>query len=114
MNGAEQPGYHLPNGVGGVDGGDNAPTAIAANDSRVVLADKKKFFFDMVSSNDAYIIVVSVSLLPKLIAARFVQGENARGRFLKISEVVGSDRSSVIIPANALPQFYEALGSFLQ
>eukprot|EP00958_Prasinococcus_capsulatus_P021008 scaffold2799_cov408-Prasinococcus_capsulatus_cf.AAC.32 len=42
------------------------------------------------------------------------QGENARGRFLKISEVVGSDRSSVIVPANAIPQFYEALSSFLK
>lgn len=43
-----QPGYHLPNGVGGVDG-EGAPAVVqAAGDSRIVLADKKKFFFDMV------------------------------------------------------------------
>lgn len=55
--------------------------------SRVLRADQKKFFFDL--------------------------GSNARGQYLKISEVTGADRSAIILPASALEQFHEIIGHFL-
>lgn len=56
--------------------------------SRVLRTEQKKFFFDL--------------------------GSNARGQYLKISEVTGADRSAIILPASALEQFYETLGQFLE
>lgn len=56
--------------------------------SRVIRADQKKFFFDL--------------------------GTNNRGHFLKISEVAGSDRSSIILPLSGLRQFHETLGHFVE
>eukprot|EP00244_Chara_vulgaris_P007282 TRINITY_DN2735_c0_g1_i2.p1 TRINITY_DN2735_c0_g1~~TRINITY_DN2735_c0_g1_i2.p1 ORF type:complete len:349 (-),score=71.55 TRINITY_DN2735_c0_g1_i2:643-1551(-) len=78
-------------GVGGADGngglvpggGDSSPLTAA----RVVRAEQKKFFFDL--------------------------GSNARGQYLRISEVTGADRSAIILPASALEQFHETLGQFV-
>ncbi|XP_068657809.1 transcription factor Pur-alpha 1-like [Aristolochia californica] len=56
--------------------------------SKVIRADQKRFFFDL--------------------------GSNNRGHFLKISEVAGSDRSSIILPLSGLKQFYEMLGHFVE
>ncbi|GBG68951.1 hypothetical protein CBR_g3650 [Chara braunii] len=78
-------------GVGGADGngglvpgaGDTSPLTAA----RVVRAEQKKFFFDL--------------------------GSNARGQYLRISEVTGADRSAIILPASALEQFHETLGQFV-
>ncbi|CAK9218698.1 unnamed protein product [Sphagnum jensenii] len=55
--------------------------------ARVIRAEQKKFFFDL--------------------------GSNARGQYLRISEVTGVDRSAIILPALALEQFYETLGQFV-
>ncbi|GAB2211883.1 hypothetical protein Drorol1_Dr00025222 [Drosera rotundifolia] len=49
--------------------------------SKVIRADQKKFFFDL--------------------------GSNDRGHYLRISEVAGSDRSSIILPLSGLRQFHE-------
>ncbi|RVX13065.1 Transcription factor Pur-alpha 1 [Vitis vinifera] len=49
--------------------------------SKVIRADQKRFFFDL--------------------------GSNNRGHFLRISEVAGSDRSSIILPLSGLKQFHE-------
>ncbi|GJP48392.1 hypothetical protein CLOM_g7682 [Closterium sp. NIES-68] len=56
--------------------------------SRVIRAEQKRFFLDL--------------------------GSNLRGQFLKVSEVQGTDRSVIIIPAQALEQIHEALGQFVQ
>ncbi|KAK4441075.1 Transcription factor Pur-alpha 1 [Sesamum alatum] len=56
--------------------------------SKVIRADQKKFFFDL--------------------------GSNNRGHFLRISEVTGSDRSSIILPLSGLKQFYEMMGHFVE
>ncbi|KAL2472233.1 Transcription factor Pur-alpha 1 [Abeliophyllum distichum] len=54
--------------------------------SKVIRADQKRFFFDL--------------------------GSNNRGHFLRISEVAGSDRSSIILPQSGLKQFYGMVGHF--
>lgn len=56
--------------------------------SKVIRADQKKFFFDL--------------------------GSNNRGHFLRISEVTGSDRSSIILPLSGLKQFHEMVGYFVE
>lgn len=56
--------------------------------SKVFRADQKRFFFDL--------------------------GSNNRGHFLKISEVAGSDRSSIILPLSGLKQFHEVVGHFVE
>ncbi|KAI4343338.1 hypothetical protein L6164_010699 [Bauhinia variegata] len=56
--------------------------------SKVIRADQKRFFFDL--------------------------GSNNRGHFLRISEVAGSDRSSIILPLSGLKQFYEIVGHFVE
>ncbi|KAK0606915.1 hypothetical protein LWI29_006209 [Acer saccharum] len=56
--------------------------------SKVIRADQKKFFFDL--------------------------GSNNRGHFLRISEVAGSDRSSIILPLSGLKQFHEMVGHFVE
>ncbi|KAI5684556.1 hypothetical protein M9H77_05784 [Catharanthus roseus] len=56
--------------------------------SNVIRADQKRFFFDL--------------------------GSNNRGHFLRISEVAGSDRSSIILPLSGLKQFYEMVGHFVE
>ncbi|KAI3412381.1 uncharacterized protein J3R85_017413 [Psidium guajava] len=56
--------------------------------SKVIRVDQKKFFFDL--------------------------GSNNRGHFLRISEVAGSDRSSIILPLAGLKQFHEILGHFVE
>ncbi|GMI97511.1 purin-rich alpha 1 [Hibiscus trionum] len=56
--------------------------------SKVIRVDQKRFFFDL--------------------------GSNNRGHFLKISEVAGSDRSSIILPLSGLKQFHEIVGHFVE
>ncbi|KAL0919496.1 hypothetical protein M5K25_011591 [Dendrobium thyrsiflorum] len=56
--------------------------------SKVIRADQKRFFFDL--------------------------GSNNRGHFLRISEVAGPDRSSIILPLSALKQFHEMFGHFVE
>lgn len=56
--------------------------------SKVIRADQKRFFFDL--------------------------GSNSRGHFIRISEVAGSDRSSIILPLSGLKQFYEMVGHFVE
>lgn len=56
--------------------------------SKVIRADQKRFFFDL--------------------------GSNNRGHFLRISEVAGPDRSSIILPLSALKQFHEIFGHFVE
>ncbi|GAA0174263.1 DNA-binding transcription factor [Lithospermum erythrorhizon] len=56
--------------------------------SKVIRADQKRFFFDL--------------------------GNNNRGHFLRISEVAGSDRSSIILPLSGLKQFHEMVGHFVE
>ncbi|XP_015061222.1 transcription factor Pur-alpha 1 isoform X2 [Solanum pennellii] len=56
--------------------------------SKVIRVDQKRFFFDL--------------------------GNNNRGHFLRISEVAGSDRSSIILPISGLKQFYEMVGHFVE
>ncbi|KAL6500069.1 Adenylosuccinate synthetase 1, chloroplastic [Orobanche gracilis] len=56
--------------------------------SKVIRVDQKKFFFDL--------------------------GSNNRGHFLRISEVTGSDRSSIILPLSGLKQFYDMVGHFVE
>uniref|UniRef100_A0A0D9UZ98 Transcription factor Pur-alpha 1 n=1 Tax=Leersia perrieri TaxID=77586 RepID=A0A0D9UZ98_9ORYZ len=55
--------------------------------SKVIRADQKKFFFDL--------------------------GSNNRGHYLRISEVAGADRSSIILPLSGLKQFHEMVGHFV-
>ncbi|KAF6146470.1 hypothetical protein GIB67_037770 [Kingdonia uniflora] len=55
--------------------------------SKVIRADQKRFFFDL--------------------------GNNNRGHFLRISEVAGADRSSIILPLSGLKQFHEMIGHFV-
>ena len=40
--------------------------------------------------------------------------ENARGRFLRIAEVTGKNRSTIIIPSSGLLQFRALLDDFIQ
>ncbi|PKA60308.1 Transcription factor Pur-alpha 1 [Apostasia shenzhenica] len=56
--------------------------------SKVIRADQKRFFFDL--------------------------GSNNRGHFLRISEVAGPDRSSIILPLSGLKQFHEMIGYFVE
>ncbi|KAI4385334.1 hypothetical protein MLD38_003374 [Melastoma candidum] len=56
--------------------------------SKVIRVDQKKFFFDL--------------------------GSNNRGHFLRISEVAGSDRSSIILPLSGLKQFHDVVGHFVE
>ncbi|XP_077235949.1 transcription factor Pur-alpha 1-like [Tasmannia lanceolata] len=56
--------------------------------SKVIRADQKRFFFDL--------------------------GSNNRGHFLRISEVAGADRSSIILPLSGLKQFHEMVGHFVE
>ncbi|PKA51814.1 Transcription factor Pur-alpha 1 [Apostasia shenzhenica] len=56
--------------------------------SKFIRADQKRFFFDL--------------------------GSNNRGHFLKISEVAGPDRSSIILPLSGLKQFHEMIGHFVE
>lgn len=56
--------------------------------SKVIRVDQKRFFFDL--------------------------GNNNRGHFLRISEVAGPDRSSIILPLSGLKQFYEMVGHFVE
>lgn len=56
--------------------------------SKVIRADQKRFFFDL--------------------------GSNNRGHFLRISEVAGADRSSIILPLSGLKQFHEIIGHFVE
>ncbi|XP_020102181.1 transcription factor Pur-alpha 1-like isoform X2 [Ananas comosus] len=56
--------------------------------SKVIRADQKRFYFDL--------------------------GSNNRGHFLRISEVAGADRSSIILPLSGLKQFYEMIGHFVE
>ncbi|KAH0457361.1 hypothetical protein IEQ34_012676 [Dendrobium chrysotoxum] len=55
--------------------------------SKVIRADQKRFFFDL--------------------------GSNNRGHFLRISEVAGPDRSSIILPLSGLKMFHEMIGHFV-
>ncbi|CAN1245534.1 Transcription factor Pur-alpha 1 [Linum grandiflorum] len=55
--------------------------------SKVIRVDQKRFFFDL--------------------------GSNNRGHFLRISEVAGADRSSIILPLSGLKQFHETVGHFV-
>ncbi|KAL5221731.1 hypothetical protein ABZP36_026444 [Zizania latifolia] len=55
--------------------------------SKVIRADQKRFFFDL--------------------------GSNNRGHYLRISEVAGTDRSSIILPLSGLKQFHEMVGHFV-
>ncbi|CAI5526138.1 unnamed protein product [Closterium sp. Naga37s-1] len=72
-------------GVGSSVGG--AVVAAGATASRVIVADQKRFFLDL--------------------------GSNPRGHFLKMSEVLGADRSSIIIPASAVAQVHDAIGQLI-
>ncbi|KAF9688558.1 hypothetical protein SADUNF_Sadunf01G0000900 [Salix dunnii] len=56
--------------------------------SKVMRVDQKRFFFDL--------------------------GCNNRGHFLRISEVAGNDRSSIILPLSGLKQFHEIVGHFVE
>uniref|UniRef100_A0A6N2MIY7 Transcription factor Pur-alpha 1 n=1 Tax=Salix viminalis TaxID=40686 RepID=A0A6N2MIY7_SALVM len=56
--------------------------------SKVIRVDQKRFFFDL--------------------------GSNNRGHFLRISEVAGNDRSSIILPLSGLKQFHETVGHFVE
>ncbi|KAI5062487.1 hypothetical protein GOP47_0023316 [Adiantum capillus-veneris] len=56
--------------------------------SKSIRVEQKKFYFDL--------------------------GSNARGQYLRISEVTGSDRSAIILPVSALEQFYETVGQFVE
>ncbi|KAF3785985.1 Transcription factor Pur-alpha 1 [Nymphaea thermarum] len=56
--------------------------------SKVIRADQKRFFFDL--------------------------GSNNRGHFLRISEVAGADRSSIILPISGLKQFHDMIGHFVE
>ncbi|KAK8937479.1 Transcription factor Pur-alpha 1 [Platanthera zijinensis] len=56
--------------------------------SKVIRADQKRFFFDL--------------------------GSNNRGHFLRISEVAGPDRSSIILPLSGLKPFHEMVGHFVK
>ncbi|KVI08376.1 PUR-alpha/beta/gamma, DNA/RNA-binding [Cynara cardunculus var. scolymus] len=56
--------------------------------SKVIRADQKRFFFDL--------------------------GSNNRGHYLRISEVAGTDRSSIILPLSGLKQFHEMVGQFVE
>ncbi|XP_064987854.1 transcription factor Pur-alpha 1-like isoform X2 [Musa acuminata AAA Group] len=55
--------------------------------SKLIRVDQKRFFFDL--------------------------GSNNRGHFLRISEVAGVDRSSIILPLSSLKQFHEMIGHFV-
>ncbi|KMZ76057.1 Transcription factor Pur-alpha 1 [Zostera marina] len=56
--------------------------------SKVIRVDQKRFFFDL--------------------------GNNNRGHYLRMSEVAGTDRSSIILPLSGLTQFHEMVGHFVE
>ncbi|VFQ82187.1 unnamed protein product [Cuscuta campestris] len=56
--------------------------------SKVIRVDQKRFFFDL--------------------------GNNNRGHFLRISEVTGPDRASIILPLSGLKLFHETVSHFLE
>ncbi|KAL4203120.1 hypothetical protein AMTRI_Chr01g102380 [Amborella trichopoda] len=56
--------------------------------SKVIRVDQKRFFFDL--------------------------GSNNRGHFLRISEVAGADRSSIILPLSGLKPFHEMVSHFVE
>lgn len=60
----------------------------STGESRMMRAGSKRFYFD--------------------------PGSNRRGHFLKISEVMGANRSSIIIPLSSVQQFHEMVGHFLK
>lgn len=60
----------------------------SGNVSKILRVEQKKFYFDL--------------------------GSNARGQYLRISEVTGADRSAIILPVSALEQFYDTLGHFVE
>lgn len=60
----------------------------SGNLSKILRVEQKKFYFDL--------------------------GSNARGQYLRISEVTGADRSAIILPVSALEQFYDTLGHFVE
>ncbi|XP_038695901.1 transcription factor Pur-alpha 1-like [Tripterygium wilfordii] len=68
------------------------PVELPAHDetelSKVIRVDQKRFFFDL--------------------------GSNNRGHFLRISEVAGTDRSSIILPLSGLKQLHETIGHFVE
>ncbi|XP_038678609.1 transcription factor Pur-alpha 1-like [Tripterygium wilfordii] len=70
----------------------NRPVELPAHDemglTKVMRVDQKRFFFDL--------------------------GSNNRGHFLKISEVAGTDRSSIILPLSGLKQLHETIGHFVE
>ncbi|EFJ20042.1 hypothetical protein SELMODRAFT_110005 [Selaginella moellendorffii] len=66
----------------------SSDTSRMSSTARVLRAEQKKFFFDL--------------------------GSNARGQYLRISEVIGGDRSAIILPASALEQFHETVGEFVE
>ncbi|KAJ6810590.1 transcription factor Pur-alpha 1-like [Iris pallida] len=107
-----EPSEHLPGlsddvGAGFISGHSNQPAPgpdLIVNDrlvefhspddvggmgmSKVIRVDQKRFFFDL--------------------------GSNNRGHFLRISEVTGPDRSSIILPLSGLKQFHEMIGRFVE
>eukprot|EP00249_Psilotum_nudum_P019468 c27268_g1_i1 orf=525-1409(-) len=64
------------------------PSVHTGGVARVIRAEQKKFFFDL--------------------------GSNARGQYLRISEVTGADRSVIILPVSTLDLFHETLGQFAE
>ncbi|KAL9436487.1 hypothetical protein AB3S75_022522 [Citrus x aurantiifolia] len=60
----------------------------STGEARMMRAGSKRFYFDL--------------------------GSNKRGHFLKISEVMGANRSSIIIPLSSMQQFHEMVGHFLK
>ncbi|KAG0585888.1 hypothetical protein KC19_2G047300 [Ceratodon purpureus] len=69
-------------------GGSNVGSGGGLATARVIRSEQKKFFFDL--------------------------GSNARGQYLRISEVTGMDRSAIMLPAQVLEQFHETLGQFVE
>ncbi|CAK0753202.1 hypothetical protein CVIRNUC_002203 [Coccomyxa viridis] len=67
-----------------------APPSLSTSDtgSHIVRAGHKRYFFDL--------------------------GSNNKGQYLRITEVAGQDRIAIIVPAEALPQFYRAVGLCLE
>jgi len=62
-----------------------APPALisAENGSQILRVGQKRFFLD--------------------------PGTNHRGQFVRITEAIGPDRNSIIIPCQAIPEFQEAI-----
>eukprot|EP00897_Mesotaenium_endlicherianum_P000231 jgi/Mesen1/10208/ME000077S09544 len=92
-SGGGQASYAAPpagGGTGAAAGSVEGPQqggGLSGSVARQLRAEQKRFFFDY--------------------------GANARGHFLKISEVTGAERSSIILPASALEQFHATIGYFV-